>query len=293
MIFATVDIGSNAGRLLIANVYEKNGSILAGKVSLVRVPLRLGMDVFEKGFISEEKQEALIKTFKAYNLIREIYKPIDYIACATAAMREASNKEDILKLIESETGNTLQIIDGIQEANIISKANNININKKHPYTLYIDVGGGSTECSFFEEDKFVASNSFTIGTIRLLFDKVDSIEWKRLEEWLTQFINKGNNVNCICAGGNISKIVKMFGNNDNTINRSQLKLALDELGKYSLIERMHKFNLRLDRADVIIPAATIYNKIMKWTEIDTLIAPRIGLADGLAIELFKKRNGVN
>ncbi|HRW21493.1 MAG TPA: Ppx/GppA family phosphatase [Bacteroidales bacterium] len=290
MIFATVDIGSNAGRLLISNVYQRNDSILAGKISLVRVPLRLGMDVFEKGYISEQKQDSLIKTFKAYNLIREIYQPVDYIACATAAMREATNKEEVLKRIENETGNTLQIIDGIQEANIISKANNININKRYSTTLYIDVGGGSTECSVFFEDKFVASNSFSIGTIRLLFDKVDKNEWDRMKLWLKEFITQGNEVNCICAGGNISKLVKLFGNYDNTIDRSQLKNAIKQLEQYTLKERMHNFNLRLDRADVIAPAAYIYRKIMKWSKVNSLIAPRIGLADGLAIELFKKRS---
>ncbi|MDY0160977.1 MAG: Ppx/GppA family phosphatase [Bacteroidales bacterium] len=290
MIFATVDIGSNAGRLLISNVYQRNDSILAGKISLVRVPLRLGMDVFEKGYISEQKQDSLIKTFKAYNLIREIYQPVDYIACATAAMREATNKEEVLKRIENETGNTLQIIDGIQEANIISKANNININKRYSTTLYIDVGGGSTECSVFFEDKFVASDSFSIGTIRLLFDKVDKNEWDRMKLWLKEFITQGNEVNCICAGGNISKLVKLFGNYDNTIDRSQLKNAIKQLEQYTLKERMHNFNLRLDRADVIAPAAYIYRKIMKWSKVNSLIAPRIGLADGLAIELFKKRN---
>ena len=290
MIFATVDIGSNAGRLLISNVYQRNDSILAGKISLVRVPLRLGMDVFEKGYISEQKQDSLIKTFKAYNLIREIYQPVDYIACATAAMREATNKEEVLKRIENETGNTLQIIDGIQEANIISKANNININKRYSTTLYIDVGGGSTECSVFFEDKFVASNSYSIGTIRLLFDKVDKNEWDRMKLWLKEFITQGNEVNCICAGGNISKLVKLFGNYDNTIDRSQLKNAIKQLEQYTLKERMHNFNLRLDRADVIAPAAYIYRKIMKWSKVNSLIAPRIGLADGLAIELFKKRS---
>lgn len=290
MIFATVDIGSNAGRLLISNVYQRNDSILAGKISLVRVPLRLGMDVFEKGYISEQKQDSLIKTFKAYNLIREIYQPVDYIACATAAMREATNKEEVLKRIENETGNILQIIDGIQEANIISKANNININKRYSTTLYIDVGGGSTECSVFFEDKFVASNSFSIGTIRLLFDKVDKNEWDRMKLWLKEFITQGNEVNCICAGGNISKLVKLFGNYDNTIDRSQLKNAIKQLEQYTLKERMHNFNLRLDRADVIAPAAYIYRKIMKWSKVNSLIAPRIGLADGLAIELFKKRS---
>jgi exopolyphosphatase/guanosine-5'-triphosphate,3'-diphosphate pyrophosphatase len=287
MIFASVDIGSNAGRLLIANVYEKNNSILAGKISLVRVPLRLGMDVFERGYISQEKVTALIKTFKAYNLIKEIYNPIDYVACATAAMREASNKDEIIQRISEETNNELRIIDGLEEAEILSTANNIYINKKYEDTLYVDVGGGSTECSLFHNDKFIASKSFNIGTIRLLFDKVNSNEWVAMEEWFKSFFANNQKVNCICSGGNITTLVKLFGNNDNTINRTQLKTACGELEKNSYEERMQKYNLRPDRADVIIPATKIYNNLMKWSDIDLLIAPRIGLADGLVIELYK------
>lgn len=198
MIFSAVDIGSNAGRLLISHVFEKNNQVFASKIALVRVPLRLGMDVFEKGFISDEKIEMLIKTFKAYELIRDIYEPVDFTACATAALREAANREEVLKLIETETGVKLRIIDGIEEAEIVSHANNIYINKRFDDTLYVDVGGGSTEVSYFKKDKFIASESFQIGTIKYLFDQVESKEWDRMQKWLATVPIRNSQINCIC-----------------------------------------------------------------------------------------------
>ncbi|MDD3740217.1 MAG: Ppx/GppA family phosphatase [Bacteroidales bacterium] len=288
MLFATVDIGSNAGRLLISHVFEKNNQMYASKIALVRVPLRLGMEVFENGFISDEKIEMLIKTFKAYELIREIYNPVDFTACATAAFREAKNRDIVLKRIKEETGVELKVIDGIEEAEIVSHANNIYINRKYDYTMYVDVGGGSTEISYFKKDKFIASDSFQIGTIKYLFDHVYAADWDKLKNWLQTIRNPKDKVNCICSGGNISKLTSLFGEKDNTITRSQIKFSVGELEKHSYEERIEHFTLRPDRADVIIPAAKIFNNIMKWGNIDYLIAPQIGLVDGLAIELYKK-----
>ncbi|HOK39100.1 MAG: Ppx/GppA family phosphatase [Bacteroidales bacterium] len=288
MIFAAVDIGSNAGRLLIAHVFEKRNQIYASKIALVRVPLRLGMDVFEKGYISDEKIDMLIKTFKAYELIKDIYKPIDFTACATAAIRESKNKEQVLEIIKKETGIKLKVLDGLEEAEIVSHANNIYVNKIHDDTLYIDVGGGSTEMSYFKKEKFISSQSFQIGTIKYLFDQVENSEWLRLKEWLETVRDTKQKVNCICSGGNISKLTDLFGNKDNTITRTQIKFAVGELEKHSYEERIERFTLRPDRADVIIPAAKIFNNIMKWGNIEYLIAPQLGLVDGLAIELYKK-----
>ncbi len=288
MIFAAVDIGSNAGRLLIAHVFEKRNQIYASKIALVRVPLRLGMDVFEKGYISDEKIEMLIKTFKAYELIKDIYKPLDFIACATAAIRESKNREQVLEIIKKETGIKLKVLDGLEEAEFVSQANNIYVNKIHDDTLYIDVGGGSTEMSYFKKEKFIASQSFQIGTIKYLFDQVENSEWLRMKEWLETVRDTKQKVNCICSGGNISKLTDLFGNKDNTITRSQIKYAVGELEKHSYEERIERFTLRPDRADVIIPAAKIFNNIMKWGNIEYLIAPQLGLVDGLTIELYKK-----
>jgi len=288
MIFATVDIGSNAGRLLISHVFEKNNQMFASKIALLRVPLRLGMDVFETGYISDEKIDMLLKTFKAYEIIRDIYKPVDFTACATAALREATNRDYVLKRIEDETGVKLRIIDGLEEAEIVSHANNIYINKKYDNTMYVDVGGGSTEISYFKKDKFIASNSFQIGTIKYLFDHVTSADWDEMKNWLERIRDPKEKVNCICSGGNISKLTSLFGNKDNTITRCQIKNSVGELEKHSYEERIEHFTLRPDRADVIIPAARIFNYIMKWANLEYLIAPQIGLVDGLAIELYKK-----
>lgn len=289
MSFATVDIGSNAGRLLISHVFEKNNLIYASKIALVRVPLRLGMDVFEKGFISDEKIEMLVKTFKAYELIKELYAPEAYVACATAALRESENQSSVLKILKEETGVELKILNGLEEAEIVSHANNIYINKKYDDTLYIDVGGGSTECSYYCKDKFISSESFQIGTIKYLFDHVDFNEWNNLKTWLQTVRNTSDKVNCICSGGNISKLKSLFGNVDNTITRIQIKTAVGELERHSYEERIQLYTLRPDRADVIIPAARIFNNIMKWGNIEYIVAPQIGLVDGLAIELYKNK----
>jgi exopolyphosphatase / guanosine-5'-triphosphate,3'-diphosphate pyrophosphatase len=288
MIFATVDIGSNAGRLLIAHVFEKNNLFLTSKIALVRVPLRLGAEVFKYAKISDEKIDMLINTFKAFKLITDIYKPQDFIACATAAFRDATNKDYVLKVIRDETNVDLLIIDPKEEATIISSASNIYIKKKFEDTLYIDVGGGSTDCAYYQKEKFIESKSFNIGTIRYLFDNVEYCEWEELKNWLNEIRKSNGQINCICSGGNISNITKIFGNSNNTIDRTQLKNAVGELEKYSYEERIEKFSLKPDRADVIIPAAKIYNNIMGWGKIDYLVAPRIGLVDGLAVGLYKK-----
>ncbi len=289
MIFASIDIGSNAGRLLIAKVYEKYGRSFVDKATLVRVPLRLGMEVFEKGYIPEAKIDKMIKSLKAFNLLIDVYQPYSVEACATAAMREASNNKEVLTRIKEETGIDLRIIDGLEEAKIISKSTKSNMQMVYEDSLFIDVGGGSTEISYFKEGAFVKSRSFDIGTIRLLLDKVPSTEWDNLKTWIKEIRESEGEVNCICSGGNINKLTKLFGDVDTyTISKSQLKLAHDTLSKMSLEERMNDMGMREDRADVIVPAALIFKKIMKWGNIPNLLAPRIGLADGLAINQYKK-----
>ena len=198
------------------------------------------------------------------------------------------NREQVLEIIKKETGIKLKVLDGLEEAEIVSQANNIYVNKIHDDTLYIDVGGGSTEMSYFKKEKFIASQSFQIGTIKYLFDQVENSEWLRMKEWLETVRDTKQKVNCICSGGNISKLTDLFGNKDNTITRSQIKYAVGELEKHSYEERIERFTLRPDRADVIIPGAKIFNNIMKWGNIEYLIAPQLGLVDGLTIELYKK-----
>ncbi|MGE4288731.1 MAG: hypothetical protein AB7E36_08590 [Salinivirgaceae bacterium] len=293
MIFASIDIGSNAGRLLVATVHEFNKKPISEKITLVRVPLRLGIDVFEKGYITPERQDLLIRTFEAYHQLLNVYKPIDFYAVATSAMREASNRVEVLNRIKNETGFTLHLVEGRREAEIISNSGNTNLTKEHPHSLFIDVGGGSTEISWYVNDILISTKSFDVGTIRLLFDKVERTEWEALKHWLADIKLEQQPFNCICSGGNINKLTKLFGNrNKNTLSYSQLTEGHELLEGYSVEDRVEKMGLRIDRADVIVPAAIIFKKIMSWGKIQELQAPKIGLADGVIIELYKRHKGL-
>ncbi len=288
MLFASIDIGSNAVRLLFANVYlTDNGEPTASKATLVRIPIRLGEDVFKIGKISEERIEKLIKTIKAFKLLIEVYQPIAVEACATAAMREASNNYEIIDRIKKEANFDIRIIDGFEEANIIRTSNNLNFNNDYNLTMYIDVGGGSTEISVLKNHKFEKCYSFNIGTIRILNKKVEKQAWDELKNWLSEFRNDFGRINCIGTGGNINRLTKLFGNQvENNINFLQLQFAYKQLKSIPLKERIEKMGLRPDRADVIVPAAKVFLTIMKSAGIETILAPKVGLADGLIYRLY-------
>jgi exopolyphosphatase/guanosine-5'-triphosphate,3'-diphosphate pyrophosphatase len=288
MLFSSIDIGSNAVRLLLANVFEKNGIPVADKANLIRVPLRLGMDVFNSGSISEERIASLIKTMKAFSYLLEVYQPIALTICATAAMREAANKDEIVSRIKAETNLDVKIIDGLTEARIISQYNSNSLLTDGDRTMFVDVGGGSTELSVIENHRFVASESFNIGTIRLLYDKVTNDEWERLKSWLIKF--RGNTPELICmgSGGNINKITKLYGSYKNDfIVFKDLQKAYKQMDKLTLDQRINLLGLRPDRADVIVPAAKIFIFIMEWARLDKVFAPKIGLADGLVLKSYE------
>lgn len=289
MLFSSIDIGSNAVRLLFANVYETKNGPVTEKASLIRIPLRLGLDVFYDGRISDQRTEDLVKTMRAFKLLIDVYKPIGYRVAATSAMREASNNHEVLEIVKNETGLEIGMIDGIEEANIISSLGRIFVNRNYSKSLYVDVGGGSTELSLLDGDRFVTSNSFKIGTIRLLADKVEDSEWNHLKDWLQQFRADFSRMNCIGSGGNINKITKMYGHPiNNLITFDQLVFAYKQLNNMPLISRIEQMGLRPDRADVIVPAARIFVRILKWTGIGTVVAPRVGLADGLVLLQYKE-----
>ncbi len=289
MLFSSIDIGSNAVRLLFANVFDSKAGPVTEKASLIRIPLRLGFDVFNGGSISRQRADDLVKTMLAFKLLIDVYQPVGYRAAATSAMREAANNELILDRVKRETGLEIGMIDGIEEANIISSLSNIFVNKNFNKTLYIDVGGGSTELSVLEGKRFITSNSFKIGTIRLLADKVEDAEWENLRRWLQQFRADFGQMNCIGSGGNINKITKLYGHAlNNIITFDQLVFAYKQLNNMTLAARIEKMGLRPDRADVIVPAARIFVRILKWTGIGTVIAPKIGLADGLVLLQYKE-----
>lgn len=289
MLFAGIDIGSNAVRLLFANVYETKGGPIAEKATLLRIPIRLGMDVFKDGRISDQKADDLVKTMKAFKLLIDVYRPLGYMAAATSAMREASNNQNVLDKVMKESGLTIQMIDGIEEANIISSFTNVLVNESFSKTLYVDVGGGSTEISLLDGKKFVTSNSFRIGTIRLLADAVEDHEWDAMRLWLNKFKDDFGRMNIIGSGGNINKITKMYGHAyTNVVNLDQLTFAYKQLKSMPLQTRIDKMGLRPDRADVIVPAAQIFLKILKWTGLQTVSAPKIGLADGLVLLQYNR-----
>lgn len=288
MLFSGIDIGSNAVRLLFANVFETKGGPVTEKATLLRIPIRLGMDVFTLGRISDQKIEYLVKTMKAFKLLIDVYQPESYLAAATSAMREASNNQEVMDIVRNESGLKIDLIDGIQEANIISSFSNLMVNKAFSKTLYIDVGGGSTEISIIDGKDFITSNSFKIGTIRLLAEAVEEEEWDKMHKWLNHFKADFGQMNVIGSGGNINKITKLYGNAyNNIVNLDQLQYAYKQLNSLPLEKRIEKMGLRPDRADVIVPAAYIFIKLLKWTDLQVVSAPKIGLADGLVLLQYK------
>ena len=293
MLFASIDIGSNAARLLLAHVFDSTlEPSSASHVAFVRVPLRLGEDVFLNGMISESKIINLIKTLKAFQLLMDVYAPADFVICATAAMREASNRVEILQQVEKETGLTIRVIDGQEEATIIRESNNLFSKFQDETLMYVDVGGGSTEISILHDNDFVTSRSFNVGTIRMLQNKVEKEYWNEMLQWVEQSTLPFHNIVCVGSGGNINKLVKLYGNKTSRrIMLKEINEGYQKLNKMSVEERMEKLQMRLDRADVIAPAAKIFSAIMSVAKIDFVLAPKLGLVDGLIYELSQKNRG--
>lgn len=290
MIFAAIDIGSNAARLLFANVFEFKDKAYVEKATLVRIPTRLGKDVYTINKISVKRADNLIKTLKAFKLLIDVYDPQGFVACATAAMREAENGEEILKRINSEAGLSVRLIGGIEEANIIRQTNKLAFEHPHGLSMYIDVGGGSTDVSLLKDDEVISVKSFKIGTLRLLSKKVKKSEWDRLESWLMEFREDFGSINVVGSGGNINKLNKLYGNPSSFVMKtSQLKNAYKFLKGFSLEERIEKLGLRPDRADVIVPAAKIFLFISKIIKVKSILVPKIGLADGLVYKLYAEK----
>jgi exopolyphosphatase / guanosine-5'-triphosphate,3'-diphosphate pyrophosphatase len=289
MIFAAIDIGSNAVRLLFANAYENEERIRVEKATLIRIPIRLGLDVYTKNRISKQRAEKLIKTLQAFSLLIDVYKPKKYVACATAAMREAENGQAVIKKIRQQTGITVKIIDGMEEAAIIRSTNDYVFPDNNKLNVYVDLGGGSTEISVLSAHELIAANSFKIGTLRLLSNNVPAAEWSKLQAWLTKFSENFGNVNVIGSGGNINKIAKIYGSSDaSNISLNQLEQAANHLKGFTLNERIELLGLRPDRADVIVPATEVFLFITRTINAEMIFAPKIGLADGLIYQMFEE-----
>ncbi|HSG30823.1 MAG TPA: exopolyphosphatase [Thermodesulfobacteriota bacterium] len=290
MKFASIDIGSNAIRLLLTKVFENGSGPVFKKDSLVRMPIRLGKDVFTTKKVSKEKIDNLVNTMIAFKYLIDAYKPIDYMACATSAMREAENGSEIVKLIKKKSGIEVEIIDGKREAEIIYE-NHIaeRLNPKENY-LYIDVGGGSTELTLISNTEIINSQSFDIGTVRILEDKVTKKHWQEMQRWLEQNTSSYKSISGIGSGGNINKMFKMaLKGGDDPLTYKNIKNICKELKTYTYEQRITKLGLRPDRADVIIPAAKIYISVMKWAGIKKLYVPQIGLSDGIIHVLYEEQ----
>ncbi|HET8754025.1 MAG TPA: exopolyphosphatase [Salinimicrobium sp.] len=288
--YAAIDIGSNAVRLLIATITEQKGrEPIFKKTSLVRVPIRLGEDVFDSQKISEENITRMIDTIQAFKLLMRSHKIIRYKACATSAMREAKNGKNVADLIEAETGVKINIIDGNDEAAIIAATDLHELIKNDKTYLYVDVGGGSTEFTLYSNGNTITSKSFKLGTVRLLNKSVSEDIWREVEDWVKKTTKNYIKIDLIGSGGNINNIFKSSGKSvGKPLSFLYLSSYYQLLLSFTYEERITELNLNPDRADVIIPAAKIYLSAMKWTRARRIYVPKIGLSDGIVRSLYQQ-----
>jgi len=289
MRYAAIDIGSNAIRLLISDIIQNEGQYSAKKNTLIRVPLRLGDDAFLEKYLSRKKIEDLEKTILAFKNLMEVYKVQDYQACATSAMRECSNGQEVMDRIQFLSQVKIEIIDGKKEARMIYASHLAeNLDKKRNF-LYIDVGGGSTELSLFMDGKLLGSNSFNIGTIRMLDNKDNLEEWESLKNWIKTNTFNIKGIAGIGTGGNINKLFKLAMEKEGVpMPVTKLKSVYQYLSSYSLKDRINVLGLKQDRADVILPAAEIFLAVCRWSGIKQIHVPKSGLVDGIIQGLIEK-----
>ena len=289
MKFAAIDIGSNAVRLLITNVYEETETPRFKKASLVRVPIRLGADSFTEGVISGTKGKKLGQTMQAFKLLMDVHDVKSFRACATSAMREATNGQMIANEIFQQTGLQIEIIPGTEEADIIFANHFEEQMDVNAHYMYIDVGGGSTELTLFSQKKVVASSSFKIGTIRLLNDMVTEDRWNRMKDWVNDKTKGLDSVKALGSGGNINKLYKMAEiPGSKPLIRTKLKALRDQIAALTFEERVVQLGMNLDRADVIIPACDIFLQVTKWAKIKEIHVPEFGLSDGITRLLYEE-----
>jgi exopolyphosphatase / guanosine-5'-triphosphate,3'-diphosphate pyrophosphatase len=285
---AAIDIGSNAMRLLINNVIEINGTRLFKKMDIVRVPIRLGTESFKEKIILPETRARLIHAMHAYSHLMKAHEVSIYRGCATSAMREAVNGPEVIEQIKKETGINIEIISGKEEAQIIYSTHIEQLLNPEKYYLYVDVGGGSTEITFFANNQTVASRSFNIGTIRILNDMVNTAMWEEMKQWLKETI-KDKPVELIGSGGNINKVFKIsLREIGKPLSYDYIRKFYNTLKQYTYEERIIHMDLNPDRADVIIPALDIYTSIMRWTKAERIYVPKIGLSDGIIRQIVEE-----
>ena len=289
MKLAAVDIGSNAIRMQITSVTQYEGIIKFKKLEYLRFPLRLGLDVFHSQKISEINRRKFVKLIKAFKILIDLYEVDDYMACATSAMRESVNGKDIAAEVKEEIGLKINIIDGNKEAELINKSLNKFFDEKT--YLHIDVGGGSTELNIYKNREKIASKSFQIGSVRALEDKVATPAWSSMENFVLKHLSNSPTVTSIGTGGNINKIFELSlpSKNKRYLDYEKIEEVLGQLQSLTFEERVNKLNLNHDRADVIIPAGKIYQRVMKAAKSKKMIVPDLGLKDGI-IQVLYERN---
>lgn len=290
MKLAAIDIGTNACRLLISEVIPvEGGQTKFNKLNLIRIPLRLGFDVFETGEISKEKRGMLFQSMKAYSHIMNAYGVTKHIAVATSAMRDAKNRKEIVQKVFLETGINIQVISGDFEASLIYESHIAEKLDQDTNYLYVDVGGGSTELTLISKGKLIFKESFKIGTIRLLKNQVSDTDWDYMKTTLKEATKDYSKLLAIGTGGNINKVFSLSKRKDGkTLDLDMLKSYYKEFSSCTLEERIQMYQLREDRADVIVPALLIYTQVMKWASINEILVPKVGLVDGLIQHLYEE-----
>jgi exopolyphosphatase/guanosine-5'-triphosphate,3'-diphosphate pyrophosphatase len=290
MKVAAIDIGSNAVRLQVARLNFNTADDRIKKIEFVRVPIRLGDDAFKNKKISKEKKGIFIKTMKSFKLLMEVFEVEHYTACATSAMREATNAKKILNEIKKDIGLKINIIDGKEESKIILKSIEHCFKPGTNY-LTIDVGGGSTEMTLIDNGKIVTSVSFNLGTVRLRDGEVSEKTWQNIEEWVIKNTNGIKQLEAVVTSGTINKISSIInkGGCDGYFSRDELKNFHRKVLKMSIPERIDKLKLNPDRADIIDVSADIYLRILNWANITKIYAPaNAGLKDGILNMLYDK-----
>ena len=288
--YAAIDIGSNAVRVLIANVVEvEQHPPKFMKSSMVRVPIRLGEDSFTVGEISTKNIKRMVKAMKAFKLIMQVNNVTHYMACATSALREANNAHEVVGVVAKKTGIHIDVIDGKREAEIISTTNIFDFIQRDRTFLYVDVGGGSTEFSVLVKGERVASKSFKIGTVRMINNLVSAKVWDEIEAWITEQIEGKGKIALLGSGGNINKLFKLSKVKEGRpLTLIKLNTLYNKLSALSYEERIMQLELNPDRSDVIIPALQIYLKALKWSNSAEVYVLKIGLSDGMLKVLYQE-----
>ena len=285
--YATIDVGSNAIRLLISNIYFHDSELFSTKNSLVRVPIRLGQDAFKNGKISKKNISRLLDSMKSFKLLMKVHNVDKYLAYATSALRSSSNGKKIIDLIKENSNIKIEIISGTKEARLIT--NNPAFSTKSKTFCFIDVGGGSTELTLIKNNIVLISKSFKIGGVRLINNLVDKSTWKEFGNWIENNLCDKRNIEVVALGGNINKIFKLSGNKiGEPLSINLINSTINDLEKMSFFNKMITLKLNPDRVDVIVPAGKIYQFVLNKMDVKVITVPKIGLADGMVYELMNE-----